>query len=176
MKKRLCSILILIAFFILPLGLIDNDTQMSSITRPRIESEYIYIDPNAIPLAGNLQPSNPLCAATLDEINNERAAVGLSKLIKSGDLAAAAAVRAEECDQLFSHTRPSGEDWWTVNSTICYGENLAFGYNNAKDVVIAWMNSPIHKELLLDKEFITCGLGVFTSNTGKTYIAAEFGY
>ena len=64
------------------------------------------------------------------EINKYRAAAGLGTLTRDKALNAAAATRAMELEEQFSHTRPdeSGSEWWTVNPDICYGECLSKGY------------------------------------------------
>ena len=126
-------------------------------------------------LAAGVEPPDERCAPILDNINAERAKVGLPALARTSELAAAAIVRAQEQEQLFSHTRPNGSDWWTVDSRVCYGENLARDYTTAEGVVAAWMASPTHKEVMLD-DYKTCGIGVYVTPGGTTFIAAEFGY
>ena len=80
----------------------------------------------------------------------------------------------KEQEQLFSHTRPNGSDWWTVDSTCCYGECLSKGYNE-NEVTMAWMNSPTHKSVIMDSGYKTAGIGYYVSN-GVCYIALETGY
>ena len=41
----------------------------------------------------------------------------------------------------FSHTRPNGKAWYTVNSKIQGGENLAYGFDNSSEGLDAWMKS-----------------------------------
>ena len=149
----------------------------SSATREQRESDgwIVIIDEEAVALAGQISSVDPRCSQIIDAINVEREKAGLGKLNNSAALANAAAVRAQEQEQLFSHTRPNGTDWWTVDSTVCYGENLAKGYTTANSVTAAWMASPTHKSVMLDN-YKTCGIGIYTSASGVTFIAAEFGY
>ena len=84
-------------------------------------------------------------------------------------------VRAQEAASKFSHTRPNGKDWYTVNSELMWGENLAKGYDSAQSVVDAWMASPTHAANILAGDFTTCSIAVFETN-GKLYFAQEFGY
>ena len=104
-------------------------------------------------------------------INNERAANGLAPLSWSGSLADCAAVRASEASTCFSHTRPDGSDWYTVNPSVMYGENLATGQDNAQWVFNDWMASPEHRANILNPGYVTYG----SSRVGNTW-AQEFGY
>ena len=103
-------------------------------------------------------------------INNERAAHGLAPLSWSGSLADCAYVRASECVDCFSHTRPDGSDWYTVNPSIMYGENLATGQETAQQVFDDWMASPGHRDNILGP-YTTYG----SARVGNTW-AQEFGY
>ncbi|MDE7341222.1 MAG: CAP domain-containing protein [Lachnospiraceae bacterium] len=109
------------------------------------------------------------------QVNQARAEIGLPELAWSDELAAAAEVRAQEIHQSFSHTRPDGNPWWTVNSEIIYGENIARGYQSADSVVTAWMESSDHKDNILYSGFQTIGVAVYNVD-GKWYWAQEFGY
>ena len=111
----------------------------------------------------------------LELANQQRAAAGLAPLSWSNGLAAAASVRAAELPVLFSHTRPNGQDWYTVDGNIMFGENLAEYYDTPADVVAAWMASPTHRANIMDGEFTTCGIAVYRDGTGL-YWAQEFGY
>lgn len=178
MKKRILSLLLVLCCLITMIGCNKVEPQSSSVVRLKedLPDGVVIIDPAAVPTTGNLTASSPMCIAILDGINAERAARGLKELVKGGDLAAAAAVRAKEIVNPFSHTRPNGTEWWTVNSSVCYGENLAYGYTSADEVIDAWMNSPAHREVMLADDFISCGIGVFEASDNVLYFSAEFGY
>lgn len=111
----------------------------------------------------------------LTQVNQERKAIGLPELTWSSDLAAAAEIRAGEIKTVFSHTRPDGREWWTVNEKVVYGENLARGYQSAEEVMKAWMASPEHKDNILYPGFTKIGIAVYKSD-GQWYWAQEFGY
>lgn len=113
--------------------------------------------------------------AVFVKVNQERAEIGLTELVWNEELAAAADVRAEEIQQTFSHVRPDGSDWWTVNSEVIYGENLARGYQSADSVMEAWMESSEHKDNILYASFQTIGIAV-CERDGQWYWAQEFGY
>ncbi|MCR5657408.1 MAG: CAP domain-containing protein [Butyrivibrio sp.] len=141
--------------------------------------DNIYIDDEAIALADSAPTVETAVAAAtsaLALVNQRRVSAGLAELAWSDDLASAARVRAEELKDLFSHDRPNGSAWYTVNSSIQYGENLAKLYYTADSVVTAWMNSPTHAANIMDGGFKTCGIAVYQAPNGNWYWAQEFGY
>ena len=152
------------------------------------DADHVVIDEEAIALAASVATSNmtddekaqaakmrTAAVAALDLCNKQRAAAGLGTLTWNNGLESAAMVRAQEIVGTWSHTRPNGSDWWTVNSSIMYGENLAKGYNSASDCVAAWMASPTHKANVLFADFKTCGIAIYEQG-GNWYWAEEFGY
>lgn len=141
-------------------------------------SDVHYIDDNAIALAGAAASSdaNKVAQDALNDVNAERTANGLTPLTWNTGLEQAAEVRAQECLTDFSHTRPDGSDWWTVNSDLMYGENLAYNYDDAKSLVDAWMASPDHRANILNGEYQTVGIAGHADSNGDYYWAQEFGY
>ena len=111
------------------------------------------------------------------EINAYRESAGLELVALDEDLSDVAAIRAVECSEKFSHTRPNGQAWNTVSS-LTNGENLAHAknYNQQKpeNVVYAWMLSPKHCANVLRKSFSTVGIAYYVAENGDTYIACEF--
>lgn len=139
----------------------------------------VSIDDEAIALASSSETNAGLrniALDALDEVNSERAANGLKTLKWDGNLEAAACVRAQECEISFSHTRPNGKAWNTVNSRVQGGENLAYGFNSAGEAFNAWMNSPTHQENILWPEFNRCSIAIYEADDGTLYWAQEFGY
>jgi uncharacterized protein YkwD len=115
-------------------------------------------------------------------VNDLRAENGLAPLSWSDDLASCANVRAAELpyasdDQNMAHIRPDGSEWWTVNSSIMYGENIACGQQSASEVFQAWVDSPSHKANMLNPDYKTMGAAYCVSGDGAygTYWAQEFG-
>ena len=113
-------------------------------------------------------------AEVIAKVNQIRVANGLNSLRYDASLEGAADVRANETTVRFSHTRPDGSDWYTVNPDLMYGENLADGYTTADAVVNAWMASPGHKANILKPDFTTVAVSTVVKD-GKTYWAQEFG-
>lgn len=150
----------------------------------------VYIDDGYTALISSVENANmtdaekqrcaelrAMAVDALELVNRQRTAAGLPALVWSDELAVAADVRAnDEMVRSFSHTRPNGSEYWTVNSDIIWGENLAKGYNTSEGVVAAWMASPTHAANILDAGFVTCGIAIYEDADGKLYWAQEFGY
>lgn len=92
----------------------------------------------------------------LDCINAERKAAGLASLTYYTAGQAAADLRASECADQYSHTRPDGRECFTVfddlglSGFMC-GECLGLNYS-ADRIVDAWMGSATHKAVLMDSQ------------------------
>ncbi len=110
-------------------------------------------------------------------INGVRVNAGLDILTMDSDLSEVAAVRAKECAEKFSHTRPNGQAWNTISS-ISKGENLAHAVNSnqqkPENVVLAWTLSSKHNENLIRESFTSAGVAYYQSESGDTYIVCEF--
>lgn len=55
------------------------------------------------------------------------------------------------------------------------GENIAYGYTSAKEVMRAWMNSPGHRENILRPQYRRIGLGLQSDANGRIYWVQNFG-
>lgn len=107
-------------------------------------------------------------------VNAERAKEGLSPLTIDTRVQAAAQVRAKECEQLFSHTRPNGTSFSTAlkEQNVSYrsaGENIAWGQKTPQEVVTAWMNSSGHRANIMNANFTTIGVGYYENARGTDY-------
>jgi len=121
--------------------------------------------------------------ALADEVhrltNIERANLGLSQLGRSAPLTQTALVRAREIITLFSHTRPDGRDCFTAfdENNVQYqlaGENLAAGQRTPSEAVQSWMDSPGHRENIVNTDFGHLGVGVTMDNDGRLYWTQTF--
>ena len=155
-------------------GIIDDGA-----VRYKNYGDVYYFDFDAIP-ASNISDSDAALRSIAIKANNivndEREKEGLDSLDWDNDLEAVSSVRAKECEKKFSHTRPSGEQWYTVNSKIQGGENLAFGFNTAEEAVDAWMNSTTHRENILYDNFTKGAISIYEADDGTYYWAQEYGY
>lgn len=119
--------------------------------------------------------ANAIELRILDQVNAQRIAAGLSALTYNKSMQAGAETRAVEADQKWSHTRPNGQDYWTVDEDI-YGENLSKDYSSVDSMVTGWMNSPAHRSNILFGDFQTAAVGVVQKADGTYVVAFEFGY
>lgn len=62
----------------------------------------------------------------------------------------------------------AGFNYFTV------GENVAFNQPDAKTLLKAWMDSPGHRENILNKSFAAIGIGIASSEKGEPYYAQVF--
>ena len=107
-------------------------------------------------------------------VNIERAKEGLSPLTIDANVQAAAMVRAKECEELFSHTRPNGTSFATAlkEQNVSYrraGENIAWGQKTPEEVVAAWMNSSGHRANIMNPNFTSIGVGYYENARGTDY-------
>jgi uncharacterized protein YkwD len=124
-------------------------------------------------------------------VNAERAKAGLPPLVVSYQLNAAADLQARNMvamapvvglaaamshtlqgtfqPTLISRANTVGYDYYSL------GENIAYGYNTAEEVVTAWMNSAGHRANILNPMFTQIGVSVQSYGTIK-YFAQAFGF
>lgn len=112
-------------------------------------------------------------------VNAERAKEGLAPLSIDQNVQAAAQVRAQECEQSFSHTRPDGSSFSTslTQQGVTYsrsGENIAWGQRSPEEVVNAWMNSSSHRANIMDSRFTKIGVGYHQNANGVNYWSQLF--
>lgn len=99
--------------------------------------------------------------------NVQRVQNGLGPLTYNSLLASAAAAKAQDMFTVnyWAHNSPLGKTPWVFITGAGYkyvyaGENLARDFNDAPSVVNAWMNSPSHRENILDANFKEIGVAV----------------
>ena len=104
----------------------------------------------------------------LVKVNQERAKQGIQPVKMIDELEGLAVQRAVEQLANFDHVRPDGTPWntvWEEAGLTIYGgisENIAFGYNNATEVMAGWMASTMgHRENILNSQWAYVGIGCF---------------
>ena len=115
--------------------------------------------------------------------NLEREKVGLKPLVKNVSLSNSASQKVDDMfnKQYFEHVSPDGKTVADLVNTTGYkyqivGENLALGiFYNDKDLVLAWMNSPLHKENILNPKYTDIGIavGINEYKNQKQWIAVQ---
>jgi len=140
------------------------------------------------PLRGPIEEvaSNLTIKGTVEQTNIQRTQNGLASLLVNAQLIAMAQAKVDDMfvKQYFAHESPIGEGPNDLAKSAGYeyivvGENLALG--NFKDdaaLVDAWMNSPGHRENILNSKYTEIGIalkrGVYEGYT--TWLAVqEFG-
>lgn len=158
---------------------IDTEDKAFNTLAQLQSQDVFYFDSEAVALSNASDVDTGLRAEALEaynQVNDERVAAGLDSLKWDQNLETVCSVRAKECATKFSHTRPNGKAWNSVNSKIQGGENLAFGFDTASDCVDAWMNSPTHRDNILYGEFDKVAIGIYQTDDGTCYWAQEYGY
>jgi len=117
--------------------------------------------------------------------NQKRVEQGRSVLREDSSLEAAAKAKAEDmfAKDYWAHVSPDGtEPWYFVTSAgynyLIAGENLARDFDDSSSVVEAWMNSPSHRENLLNSKFQDIGVAAINGNLGgieTTLVVQMFG-
>lgn len=114
-------------------------------------------------------------------VNIERSKENLQALNLHSELSQAAAIRANELTESFSHTRPNGEKCYSVfkevgiGSFFSAGENIAAGQKSPEQVVSSWMSSPGHRANILSEKYRYMGIGYVETTTGmKCYWSQMF--
>lgn len=109
-------------------------------------------------------------------INNYREENGIPELVWNNILKNAADTRAAEASVCWSHTRPNGTNFNTVDY-LSFGENLARNYTTPTEIFEAWKSSESHNLNLLDGEWKSCYISFYQDkNTNVLYCSIEFSY
>lgn len=104
--------------------------------------------------------------------NRERSLLGLDPLLKDERLSLAAEMKIDDMfeRQYFDHVSPSGEEAGDLVALTGYrfiavGENLASGnFNNDGDLIAGWMDSPGHRENIVNPGYMEIGIAVRKGN------------
>jgi hypothetical protein len=99
--------------------------------------------------------------------NQERLSHGLTSLTLDDKLSQAAAKKAADmfAKNYWAHVSPTGTQPWFFITESGYsyryaGENLARDFSDPNSVVQAWMNSPTHRDNLLNSRYQNIGVAV----------------
>lgn len=126
-----------------------------------------------------------LPAVLVDQANERRADFNANPLSVNELLQQAAQRKANDMAQrgYFSHISPDGKTPWDWMREQNYafvqaGENLAIGFFESSEVTEAWMNSPTHRQNLLNNGFTEIGIataqGVY-QGVETTFVVQMFG-
>lgn len=142
------------------------------------------------PSLQRLALSSPQVAAVVssmlvDLANGDRVSNNLGMVQVNPALVAVAQAKANDmaAKGYFAHTSPEGLDpwYWFEQQGYAYdyaGENLAVDFTDSMDVERAWMNSPTHRENLLNNKFTEIGIATaqgMYQGRATTFVVQVFG-
>lgn len=119
--------------------------------------------------------STGLEALMVSEINTSRSDFGVAGLRDDSRLRAAAQIRVLEIVDNFSHTRPGGLKFSTVDKDWVNGENIAYGRADVSLTHSRFMASASHKENILRSCFKSVGVASHRLDNGVIYWVVLFG-
>lgn len=105
-------------------------------------------------------------------INQKRAEQGIAPFTYDYSAQDMTDTRAIEITTLFSHIRPNGKDI----SDYGYGEVLHRTYYTAQDAFNAFLNSPPHREILLNPNYTRITVSAAVGSDGRAYWTALIQY
>jgi len=118
--------------------------------------------PRVLGYAANIPPDTIISLT-----NQKRVEAGVPALINSAQLSQAAQLKGQHMIALdyWAHVAPDGTQPWKFFSDFGYryryaGENLARDFSSASATVDAWMNSPTHRDNILNPKYKEIGIGV----------------
>lgn len=106
-----------------------------------------------------------------DSVNEARTQAGLPSLKRSERLNTLATIRAQEISQSFSHVRPNGEGFSSLDPQVMHGENIVFGTRlSGENAHSIWMNSQGHRENILTGGYSSIGIGSYSDGSNHYYV------
>ena len=138
------------------------------------------------PISGPTQlapvPAAELMSLVVTMTNQQRNAYGCGQLDVDQELITASERQSGYMAQThrFSHIGWGGSTFVTRARVAGYaqpaGENIAWGYSTAEQVMDAWMASPSHRTNILNCDTKSIGTGVSYSENGTPYYTQVFGW
>jgi uncharacterized protein YkwD len=122
-------------------------------------------------------------SALIELINQERQSHGLGTLSSQSQLTTAARNHSADmaCNSFFSHTGSDGSLPWDRVTALGYSysaiaENIFAGSSSAQTAFDAWMNSPGHRDNMLNPDYTEIGVGYryWATSPYSAYTTAVF--
>jgi hypothetical protein len=122
----------------------------------------------------------------LSATNQARLSNGVGSLSNNAKLNNAAQAKANDMAtrNYWSHNTPEGNPPWVFITNAGYsysraGENLAYGFATSADTVDGWMNSPAHRENVLNAGYSEVGFGIvnapnYNNSGNETLVVAMY--
>lgn len=146
----------------------ESDTATLTDTAPPTET---------VPPAETVETQRPLLEMELEAVrlvNAEREKVGLAPLVIDDTYYNLVKLRADECVEYWSHTRPNGQKWSSVydgaqgfNGIRKIGENLGKNFMTVAQITEALMNSDGHRAAILGADYTHICIAITVMNEGN---------
>lgn len=141
---------------------------------------YLLVSPSVLGFASNISPEK-----ILELTNQKRAEQGLSPLTINSKLNESAQRKAGDmfAFNYWAHISPSGRNPWSFFQEVGYkyvyaGENLARDFMDSDATIEAWMNSPTHRDNILNSNYKEIGISVINGTLNgveTTLVVQHFG-
>jgi hypothetical protein len=118
----------------------------------------------------------------ISQTNSERQKLGLVPLKYNATLSQSAAAKAQDMftNNYWAHNSPEGKTPWDFFKSAGYqysvaGENLAKDFYDTDGLIKAWMNSPTHRDNIVNPKYQEIGIGVVNGilNGVKTTLVVQ---
>lgn len=131
--------------------------------------------------------SNITVNSLLSSTNKARQSNGAQPLQINNQLSTAAQIKANDMalKNYWSPISPNDITPWQIINSTGYkyqtaGENLAYGFNSAQSVESAWLNSPNHRQNVIDTSYNDVGFGIvndpdYQGQGPQTIVVALYG-
>lgn len=123
---------------------------------------FVLTKPSVLGFSSNISPES-----IIQLTNKEREKIGAGQLKENKVLSEAARQKAADmfAFNYWAHISPSGRAPWAFFTDAGYkyqyaGENLARDFGDPNSVVQAWMNSPSHRENVVNNQYQEIGVAV----------------
>lgn len=136
-------------------------------------------------LLSPIKSSAMSAGAIISLTNQQRAANGVAPLQYNGALSSSAYAKASDMftNNYWAHISPSGTGpWYFIGANgypyLTAGENLAKDFPSDDSVVAGWMNSPTHRQNMLNPDFRDIGIAVVSGTllgAPTTLVVAHYG-
>ncbi|MFK5957888.1 MAG: CAP domain-containing protein [Lutibacter sp.] len=114
----------------------------------------------------------------LDLVNNHRLSLGLQSLESLSYISSVAYSHTEymvETDQVNHDGFPQRQENLVLKANAkSVGENVAYGFNSAKGVVNAWLNSSEHRAIIENESYTHFGISIEKNSEGRFYFTQMF--
>ena len=139
----------------------NQNSCVNTATKVSISLAVAFLFSTQIAFASEINQDN-----LINLINQERNTRGIGSLKINADLNQAAGLKSKDMinRDYFDHYAYGLSPWDFISMSgynyLYAGENLAMDFNTSEGIVKAWMNSPAHRDNILNPDFTDTGLGI----------------